>query len=207
MRNTFRKILPILLAATFGLVAMGSAQAQPQPTPPIAANAGQVPVARANPGVSQAVIDSLPAVVQASNVHIDSSYKPGMLIYHTDGTLVAGQGSAAIAAAWLCNQQVWGPPWTWGPASVCGGVVWGSPGWSQGYAWSSAVGVFTSGCVQGRGQQSGSSDLVRPFVRDRRWRYRSVGQRPWKPSCPCHVRGGPRRVHGELGVVEQLAWR
>jgi hypothetical protein len=152
MKNTFKKALPFLLAATIGLVAMGSAQAAPA----IVANAGQVPVARANPGVSQAVIDSLPAAVQASDVHIDSSYKPGMPIYRTDGTLVAGQGAAAMAAAAMCDQQAWGPPFTgtWGPASVCSGVVWGSPGWHQGYSWSTAIGVFTTGCVQARGYNS-----------------------------------------------------
>jgi hypothetical protein len=145
-----RLVVPLALAGVLAVSAAGVAQAQGSD------GDKQLPIAIANPGVSQEVIDSLPDVVKQSDVHIDASYMPGMPIYYPDGTLVEGQSAEARAAAALCENLIaYGPPGgAWGAASVCGGGVFGSPGWQQGYAWAAIEGTFTSGCVLARGFNS-----------------------------------------------------
>ena len=126
--------------------------------PPASAEPAQQPdpVKVANPGISQKVLDSLPAEVRASDVHIDASYQPGMVIIHPDGTPVAGQSAKLTALAASCGGIVNGPPFTmsWGLTSTgqCG--VFGSPGYRRPYSWDTNLASFTTGCVQGRGFNS-----------------------------------------------------
>jgi hypothetical protein len=152
-----RLLAQIALAGVLAMGAAGSAQAQGSD------GDAQLPVTVANPGVSQEVINSLPPVVQQSDVHIAASFVAGTPIYYPNGTLVEGQSAAGAARAAtafaVCNLSAWGPPGgNWGGASVCTAAVWGSPGATQGYNWARGFGCFTTGVVQVRGYNSSGTE-------------------------------------------------
>ncbi len=69
----------------------------------------------------------------------------------TVGTPVEGQNTANARAARACGgSAAAGLAGAWGPISYSNCNVWGSPGWTQGYAWN-AMDPARSVCVQGRG--------------------------------------------------------
>lgn len=116
-----------------------------------------LPVAQANPDVSEELIASLPEVVQQSDVTIDSSFEAGTPIIYPDGTPVEGQSEqaqrAAVVARAFCGATAFANGLgNWGSPSYCNVAVFGSVGWTQGYAWSSAKGIANPrGCAQGLG--------------------------------------------------------
>jgi len=120
-------------------------------------------VETANPGLSRQVLESLPPVVKASSVKIDSSYTPGTPIVYPDGTLVPGQSATmqAKAAASCGGRVVALGNGAWSPSSVSNCSVFGSPGWKVTYSWSRAFGVYTTGCVRAKAYNaSGTSYWV-----------------------------------------------
>lgn len=141
-----------------------AASAGARPAEPLDGTVTDLPIARANPDVAPEVIAELPEVVQQSTVTIEG-YVPGSPIVYPDGTPVEGQSPEATRAAEAavttadggisplanCRLQVWSAGAFWGPTSVCGVAVFGSPGYRRGYSWSAAAGTATTGCVQGRG--------------------------------------------------------
>lgn len=149
----------ITALATVGLVgAAPGASADAVAEEPVAVDLAERPVAIANPDVPLDVIASLPEVVQLSDVTIDESYQIGMPIVYPDGTLVEGQDPEVTRAVRnsraLCSGSALAPgTGSFGPASTCGSVVFGSPGYYRGYVWNTGgVGINTPrACGQGRG--------------------------------------------------------
>lgn len=152
----------ITLLATAGLVlAAPGASAEAIDEGGGADDLAQLPVAIANPDVPLDVIASLPEVVQLSDVIIDETFEVGMPIVYPDGSPVEGQDPAVEAAARasraLCSSSAMAPgTGSFGPASVCGSVVFGSPGYYRSYAWNTGgVGINAPrACGQARGYTS-----------------------------------------------------
>lgn len=114
------------------------------------------PVALANPDVPLEVIETLPEVVQQSDVKL-VDYEPGDLIYYPDGTLVEGQGFTAQLAARICQGiRIVGAPGSWVPSGgqLCTSALWGAPGVTVGYKFGAHPSTVTYGCLQGLGYNS-----------------------------------------------------
>ncbi len=112
----------------------------------------ELPVAKANPGLSEDLIKSLPPAVQQSDVIVDPNFKPGTPIYYPDGRLVEGQNpnvvNSAMAAA--CSLTVTAlPGGAWGTPSECSVGIFGHAGYYRAYSW--AATSDTQGCIQVRG--------------------------------------------------------
>ena len=116
----------------------------------------ETPVERANPGLSEEILESLPEVVKNSDVRIDSSYEAGMPIVYPDGTPVPGQPERKAAAALSCGGTVYGSLATWGPVSTGSCGVFGHPGYERYYHWVK-TGSLANGCVQGKGFNSSAT--------------------------------------------------
>lgn len=116
-----------------------------------------LPVAVANPGVPAELIESLPEVVQQSDVLIDETFEQGMPIVYPDGTPVEGQDASATRAALesraSCNLSALAPgTGSYGPTSLCSTAVFGHPGYYRGYVWHTGWGITAPrACAQGRG--------------------------------------------------------
>lgn len=125
-----------------------------------ASEAVDLPIAKADPGASAELIESLPRVVQELGVLIDDSFEPGMPIVYPDGTPVEGQSPeatrAAVEAYASCSGSAFAPgTGSFGPASVCSTAVFGHPGYDRGYSWHTGRGITTPrACAQGRGYTS-----------------------------------------------------
>lgn len=87
-------------------------------------------------------------------VYIDPEVNLGPIVY-PDGTPVEGQDAmTTFAARAFCGGTAAAPILgLWGQTSVGDCVVFGSPGWKQGYAWN-AQDPTKSVCVQVRGFNS-----------------------------------------------------
>lgn len=127
-------------------------------SPPAATAAPVWKIQKANPGMSKAMLDSLPDVVKNSSVTIDSSYEIGTPIVDLKGKPLPGQSKERMAAAASScppSGTVFGPPGgSWGATSDSGCGVFGRSGFTQGYVWNIPAQNYTKGCVQGRGFNS-----------------------------------------------------
>ena len=111
-----------------------------------------LPIERANPGISEAIVMSLPPVLRARPLVIDPNFKPGTPVVYTDGTPVPGQPKAQLAAALHCGSGFVAPgTGTWGPTSTGSCGLTGPSTNRMNYSWGAGDGVFTAGCTEGRG--------------------------------------------------------
>jgi hypothetical protein len=101
--------------------------------------------------VPRDLIDALPDVIQQDpDVIIDPALVLGPIVY-PDGTPVEGQDAATTREARArCGGTATAIAVVWGPESIGGCTVWGSPGYKQGCAWG-AQDASKSVCAQGRG--------------------------------------------------------
>lgn len=111
-------------------------------------------IAKANPGMSDEVLNSLPSGLLHRNIKVDRSYTPQTPVIYPDGTPVEGQSPVRTRDAQACGEgTVFGPgPGTdWGPISegTCG--VAGSEGFRATYTWDRVPEGYTTGCVDVRG--------------------------------------------------------
>lgn len=142
MRTIRAAAIAVLPFTALTLASAGTAELDAVPPPPAAVN---------NPDVPREIIDALPELIrQDPHVVIDPELVPGPIV-HPDGTPVAGQDAVTIREARArCGGTATATAAVWGPESIGGCTVWGSPGYRQGYAWGvrNAAG---SVCAQGRG--------------------------------------------------------
>lgn len=111
-----------------------------------------LPVAKANPDVSRDVIESLPEVMQKSDVKIDDSIRPGTLFRYPDGELVEGQEQRALRCGAIGISAIAGGAWS--GVSRCTTALVGSPNLRVRYKWASAWWTEGSACLQVRGSTS-----------------------------------------------------
>ena len=145
MKSRFRPLVlvaAVAAALAFAITPAGAVSVQEDSLPPAAIN---------NPSISLSIITALPEVIQNDpDVIIAEDFVPGPSIY-PDGTPVEGQSSVNSRAARACGgSAAAGLAGAWGVISYSNCNVWGSPGWTQGYAWNS-MDPARSVCVQGRG--------------------------------------------------------
>lgn len=153
MRKYARAIVVAFAAALMTIPVAGTAVAGTTDKP--------TPIEKANPGISKAVVDSLPEVVKNSSVKISPDFQPGTPIYYPNGSLVPGQSEMAVAAAASCSNTVYSAvTGTWGTAQDGCGAIFGSPGLRVPYKWqatSSSSGSANRGVVRCRGYRSGTA--------------------------------------------------
>lgn len=117
MRN--RRGAATLLTTAIATTTASLALAAATSSPAVAAPSDQpLPIEEANPGLSAAVVASLPPSIQQSHMLIDDSYEPGMPIIGTDGKPIPGQPPAQMqaAAAGRCGGGFVALAGTWTPA-------------------------------------------------------------------------------------------
>lgn len=138
-RRTIAKGLAVAAAvAVASLIGVSTAEAKPR-DPKVWA------IEKANPGISEEVLQSLPDVVKDSDVQIADDFVPNTPIYYPDGTLVPGQSTAAIARAAACSENVSSAIYNeWGAVITSCHSIFGSPGLKVTYAWqatSDSIGI------------------------------------------------------------------
>lgn len=149
MHKRTRRLSALSIGVVLGVSAMGlvpTVATAEEPLPPAAVN---------NPDVPLEIIEALPEVIQNDpDIRIDPELKLGPIVY-PDGTPVEGQDAATTAAARaFCGGTADATILDqWGPTSTGDCVVFGSPGWKQGYAWA-ASDARQNVCVQLRGFNS-----------------------------------------------------
>jgi hypothetical protein len=111
-----------------------------------------LPVAEANPNVSREVIESLPEVVQQSNVKIADSIRPDTLFRYPSGKLVEGQEQRALRCGAIGINAIAGGAWS--GVSQCTTALLGHPGLTVTYRWASSEFTDGSACLQFRGSTS-----------------------------------------------------
>jgi hypothetical protein len=148
MRRNLVSECAVIAAIALVLVAPAGAQASAR-----GETKAEIPAAaKNNPGISLDVIRSLPAELRNNRtLVVDPRYKIGAPIILPDGTPVAGQSAAAMAAAVTCGGTVVAPlTGSWSGASKSNCAVFGSPGYYLSYSWSRSPTTETLGCVQGQ---------------------------------------------------------
>ncbi len=118
------------------------------------------PIQRANPGLSEEVVRSLPEIVKNSNVKVAPDFVAGTPIAYPNGELVPGQSAKTVAAALACTEQVYSAAsGYWGPVAISCTSIFGSPGYEVVYKWQATTGdVATKGVVRVRGFSSGTTE-------------------------------------------------
>ncbi|MEV0949242.1 hypothetical protein [Promicromonospora sp. NPDC050249] len=112
-----------------------------------------LPVAKANPHISREVIESLPEVMQKSDVKIADDIRPGTLFRYPDGKLVEGQERRVLELAAECHGITISalPGGRWTGESRCSTALLGRPGLQAPYEWNTNAASEGGACLQVRG--------------------------------------------------------
>lgn len=152
--HNYLRVFAVSLAGALVTVSLAGTSAAETAIKPL-------PIEEANPGISKAVVESLPDVVKNSSVKIADDFEPGTPIYFPNGELVPGQSVKAKAAAAACTESVYSAvTGTWGAVATSCHAIFGSPGLRVPYKWqatSSSSGVASRGTVRVRGFRNGTA--------------------------------------------------